>query len=534
MANAQRSTAGDGTRNNFENWVLSHGKGFWRLLQSNEGIHKWLNKIIVNSAVAKMKPRPHQFSLFGDYVSWDSLTNRQFSSRHIAGAPPGYTEKLPPLEDVIKLFKRGPEMRMSKKSTVMFAQFAQWFTDGFLRTDRQDWRKNTSNHDIDVSPLYGLNAKYTDMLRSHVGGKFKSQLLGKDGIPTTDPNQGEEYALFYFDESGKVRDEFKDLPIVLPDDVPKERYPWLFAMGGDRSNVQIGYVMLNTLFLREHNRIATEMARANPTWDDERLFQTARNVITVLLIKIVVEEYINHISPYMFKFLADPAPFAQVAHWYRTNWMSVEFALLYRWHGLVPSTIDFGSKSWDTWDTLFNNELLINGQLGPWFEASSSQTAGEIGLHNTPDFLIEAEMASLRLSRAANLQSYNEYRKVSSYPPVTSFDQISGDPKIQQELKDLYGHVDNVEFYVGLFAEDPIEHSLVGPMVGRMVGVDAFSQALTNPLLSYQVFNESTFSPVGWKIIQDTKTLGDVVNRNCKSTGQPFKVTMTLPGQEVG
>ena len=30
-----------------------------------------------------------------------------------------------------------------------------------------------------------------------------------------------------------------------------------------------------------------------------------------------------------------------------------------------------------------------------------------------------------------------------------------------------------------------------------MVGVDAFSQALTNPLLAPRVFNEQTFSPLG-------------------------------------
>ncbi len=47
----------------------------------------------------------------------------------------------------------------SEKSTVLFSYFAQWFTDGFLRGDYRDPLKNTSNHDIDLSNLYGLKSE---------------------------------------------------------------------------------------------------------------------------------------------------------------------------------------------------------------------------------------------------------------------------------------------------------------------------------------------------------------------------------------
>jgi prostaglandin-endoperoxide synthase 2 len=47
-----------------------------------------------------------------------------------------------------------------------------------------------------------------------------------------------------------------------------------------------------------------------------------------------------------------------------------------------------------------------------------------------------------------------------------------------------------------------------------MVGIDAFSQALTNPLLSERVFNETTFSDLGWKTINETQALSDIVHRN--------------------
>jgi prostaglandin-endoperoxide synthase 2 len=64
-------------------------------------------------------------------------------------------------------------------------------------------------------------------------------------------------------------------------------------------------------------------------------------------------------------------------------------------------------------------------------------------------------------------------------------------------------------------------------LIGRMVGVDAFSQALTNPLLSPRVFNEATFSPVGMEVIATTKTLSDVLHRNVPESPGRYFVAMT-------
>ena len=66
-------------------------------------------------------------------------------------------------------------------------------------------------------------------------------------------------------------------------------------------------------------------------------------------------------------------------------------------------------------------------------------------------------------------------------------------------------------------------------LIGRMVGVDAFSQALTNPLLAPRVFNEETFSPLGWDLIRTTNKLSDLVQRNTPDTGRRYHVTMTRP-----
>jgi prostaglandin-endoperoxide synthase 2 len=50
-----------------------------------------------------------------------------------------------------------------------------------------------------------------------------------------------------------------------------------------------------------------------------------------------------------------------------------------------------------------------------------------------------------------------------------------------------------------------------------MVANDAFTQALTNPLLARSVFTEETFSALGMKIIGDTSSLQQIVARNSES-----------------
>lgn len=64
-------------------------------------------------------------------------------------------------------------------------------------------------------------------------------------------------------------------------------------------------------------------------------------------------------------------------------------------------------------------------------------------------------------------------------------------------LKQLHDVPDNVEFYPGLFAEDRIQDSPLPGLSMRLVAIDAFSQALTNPRLSEHMFIANAFTPWG-------------------------------------
>ena len=310
----QRDTSRDGLYNKLEDAVLSGFEPVWAFVNKTPWLARIVSGLVVDNAVRKAPSRPLALSTQAPYSSWSTLTDRTWFSRYL---PPAPQEGLPPVAEVASLFKLRPDRPPveSDRSTLLFPSFAQWFTDGFLMTDL-DRRRTRTNHQIDLSQVYGLDATVTSVLRRRSErpgekGKLKSVTAGRG-----------EWAPALYDEAGLREPAFAAVPepTHLPGDWPAAKRAALFAFGGERANSTAFTAAINTLFLREHNRLCTMLERDNPGWDDERVFQTARNINIVLLIKVVVEEYINHISPYWLRLLADPAP-AYTAKWNRENWI---------------------------------------------------------------------------------------------------------------------------------------------------------------------------------------------------------------------
>ena len=548
-----RDRTRDGLLNRAEAYVLSHFPRLWRTIMAIPPLRRLANKLIISRAAGRAPSRPYPFSSMpskGDdanpeiagYTSWESLTDRNWFCRHL---PPKDLPSYPPLDKMEAIFRvrrEGPIL--SEDSTVLFLSFAQWFTDGFLLTDAKDRRRTPTSHQIDLSPVYGLNRSETRALR------VNSEARSQRGRLKTETVSGEIYApklfdenkLFFeiedFDENSAVKSEFANLrpPDSFKRNRARQRFTperatalakTTFAFGSERANVTPFTAALNTLFLREHNRLAGMLEAANPSWDDERIFQSARNINIVLLIRIVVEEYINHISPYHVRLSADPSV-SWRAVWNRPSWIPIEFNLLYRWHSMTPDQFEFEiGKGVPVKDTLQNNAYLTERGLAGTLISASRQRSWQLGLFNTADFLLEVERAAINQSRANHIGSYNDYREAFGYPRVTRFEQITDDPRKIDGLRDLYGDVDSIEFTVGLLAEDVTPGAAVPPLIGRMVALDAFSQAFTNPLLSEQVFNENTFSKEGMETIQATHNLQDIVRRNIAPDQQSSRTSMT-------
>ena len=66
---------------------------------------------------------------------------------------------------------------------------------------------------------------------------------------------------------------------------------FLAGTGTRRVSMHVMMVVMNTLWVREHNRIVSELKKLNPTWNDETLYQEGRKIVGALIQKITYSEY---------------------------------------------------------------------------------------------------------------------------------------------------------------------------------------------------------------------------------------------------
>jgi len=65
-----------------------------------------------------------------------------------------------------------------------------------------------------------------------------------------------------------------------------------FVAGDVRANEHVALIIMHTIWLREHNRIVTELAKINPCWDDERLYQEGRKIVGAIMQVITYKEFL--------------------------------------------------------------------------------------------------------------------------------------------------------------------------------------------------------------------------------------------------
>ncbi|NWU61951.1 PGH1 synthase, partial [Pterocles burchelli] len=486
----------------FYHFILTHFRLFWDIVNSTF-IRDTLMRLVL-TVRANLIPSPPTFNSDYGYISWEAYANVSYYTRvlppvpHDCPTPMGTKGKqqLPDPQLLAERFLLRQKFEPDPRGTnLMFAFFAQHFTHQFFKTSGKMGRGFTKalGHGVDLGHLYGDNLQRQHQLRLFRDGKLKFQVVDGEVYPPT----------------------VTDAPVhmVYPPGVPKERQ---LAMGQEVFGLLPGLCLYATLWLREHNRVCDILKREHPTWSDEQLFQTARLILIGETIKIVIEDYVQHLSGYFLSLKFDPELLFGIQFQYR-NRIAVEFNQLYHWHGLMPDSFVIQGEEYSYEQFLYNTSMLMDYGVEALVESFSKQVAGRIGGGQTIHAnVLKVAIGVIKESRQLRLQPFNEYRKRFGMKPYRSFQELTGEEEKAAELEELYGDIDALEFYLGLLLEKPQPNGIFGESMVEIGAPFSLKGLLGNPICSPEYWKPSTFGgATGFEIVK-TASLEKLVCLNVK------------------
>ncbi|HEX4794131.1 MAG TPA: peroxidase family protein [Humisphaera sp.] len=350
---------------------------------------------------------------------------------------------------------------------------------------------------IDASMIYGSDAATAASLRTFSGGKLKTS--AGDLLP--------------LDSSGQF----------LAGDVRAEENPELTT--------------LQIVFVREHNRIAAQIARSNPKLTDEQIYQQARRQVIAEVQEITFNEFLPALlGP------AAPRPYAG----YNANvnpGIANEFSTAaYRFgHSLVGDDIDFLDNNGNTLrdsmslaEAFFNPTVIEQNGVDPILKYLASDNAEEVDpyvVNSLRNLLFGQpgeggmDLAALNIQRGRDhgLADYNTTRAAYGLARVTSFAQITSNTKLQAELQQAYGNVNNIDLWVGGLAEDHLPGASLGPTFARIIA-DQFARVRDGDRFWYQhILSGSQLSAI------NHVTLARVIEQNTSLTNLQANVFFFRP-----
>jgi hypothetical protein len=395
---------------------------------------------------------------------------------------------------------------------------------------RQQVNSNTAF--LDLSNVYGSDAATADALRSHVGGRLKTS--PGDLLPYLSADYFTPRQLAAINHTEGGMQNFGGLPSSS-----------LFAAGDIRANENIELTAIQTLFLRNHNRIAAELQQEHPSWSDERLYQEARKL------NIATEEIITY-TEFLPALLGPNALPAYTGYKPRVDpAISTEFSTVaFRFgHSLLSGTV--GRQTNDGLDVadvnpngagvdlaadFFDPNLIsatpgtdpITGHtstgIGAVLKADADNTANEndlLMIRQVRDLLFgngaggeDLIARDIQRARDHGIGTYNQVRAAYGLPRVTSFAQITSDVTVQKKLKQTYGSVDRIDPFEGMEAEDHLRGADVGSTL-RAALVDQFVRLRDGDRFFY--LNEH-FNSDELNILRQGNTLTKVIEANTEIT----------------
>ena len=299
--------------------------------------------------------------------------------------------------------------------------------------------------------------------------------------------------------------------------------PTLFVSGDVRANEQIGLLVMHTLFMREHNRLADTYQAENPAASGDEIYEYARRMVGAMMQRITYTEFLpvllgdNALSPYIgYRSEVDGA----VSNFFSTaSYRFGHSALSSQLLRLDSNGDDVTEGHLPLRNAFFAPQRLSEGGLEPVLRGLASQRHQEIDLFIIDDvrnFLFGQpgtggfDLVSLNIQRGRDhgLPSYNDARRALGLTPAQRFSDISSNMSIQVRLSNAYGNVEDIDAWVGGLAEDHVNGAMMGELNFTVI-----KQQFENLRDGDRFWYENMMASEEVMEIEST-TLADIIRRN--------------------
>ena len=380
---------------------------------------------------------------------------------------------------------------------------------------------NSASHWWDGSEVYGPDAKSANALREDVNGVKGAKLRLVDGY----------------------------LPVGLDGS----------AVTGFNESWWLGLSAMHTLFAREHNAVCDALRAEYPYLNDERVYQTARLIVSALIAKIHTVEWtpailatkalevgmnanwsgppaddritrlgLRLVDSHALKSIPKTMPYHHAAPYSLTE----DFVTVYRMHPLLPDDYKF----FDYADgSLIANKRFTEIQ-GPATDGIMRATGlsnvlysfgiaypGAITLHNFPRELqefkhsgeiVDLSVVDLVRTRRRGVPRYNDFRAGLHMPRIRHFEDLTPDPESVRRLKAVYrNNIDLVDTMVGLFAETPPTGFGFSDTAFRIFVLMASRRLQSDRFLTVD-FRPEVYTPLGMDWVE-RNNMTSIILRNC-------------------
>lgn len=369
-------------------------------------------------------------------------------------------------------------------------------------------------------------------VRDGVREQFNSITAYLDGSAVYGSSDARATALRTNDGTGKLRTSAGNLLPFNTTGVHNapSNAPNFFLAGDLRANEQAGLISVHTLFVREHNTLATEIKKIDPSLTGEQIFQIARTIVGSEIQAITYNEFLP--------VLLGPGALSKYKHYSPTvnSGIANSFSTsAYRFgHSMLSSTLlrlDKNNKTIPQGnlklkDAFFTPTIIAaGGGIEPVLRGLAKQKAQEVDtkvVDAVRNFLFGQpgrggfDLAALNIQRGRDhgLPSYNDARRELGLTPVKNFSEITSDAATANALEGVYKDVEKVDMWVGGLAED--HHA--GAMVGELnftILKNQFERVRDGDRFWYQRDLKKEW--VAWV---EKQKLSDIIKRNTSIKGE--------------